>query len=101
MHTIEDIRELRRMHGRRGQILPSEKLNQLSERGQPECKRTEITIPTHTPYIPHIGVSMIDVPEVGIGHEYSLTSEQFSHPRHYPPRPPLEFRPHPIRVYMM
>ncbi len=42
MHSIEDIRELARMHGERGHILPSEKLNQLSECEQSEYKRVGI-----------------------------------------------------------
>jgi hypothetical protein len=52
VRTIEDIRA--RTHGGRGQTLPSEKLNQLSECEQSEYKRAEIGTPIRTPYAPHI-----------------------------------------------
>ena len=61
MHTVEDVRELARMHGGRGFSRSSEKLNQLSECERSKYERDEFILLTYAPYTPPFGVALADV----------------------------------------
>ncbi len=62
-----------------GVTLPSEKLNQLSECGQSEYKRAEISILILTPNLPHVGVKFTDVLEaLGTGASIEILLQNVS-----------------------
>ena len=66
MRTVEDIRDLARMHGGRGHTPSSETLSRLSECGQSAYERDEIAPlpPALNPL--SFGVTLADVLEAGI-----------------------------------
>jgi hypothetical protein len=94
VHTVEDIRELARMHGGRGFSRSSEKLNQPSECEQSEYERDEFILLTYAPYTPPFGVALADVLEAR--KQLFGSSEKIFDTSVYPVCLPLRFQPHPL-----